>query len=114
MPKEPALDEVINIDDECTGAGKCHGCLKWCDNCGDVTHVCDMRIEGKRCDEHPMPPGWPELERMRRVAERRLYEAKCAAREASEEIERIADLENARRAYTKQVAEDERRTFLMQ
>lgn len=26
---------------DCPGPGKCHGCLSWCDNCGDVDMVCD-------------------------------------------------------------------------
>jgi len=25
----------------CPGAGKCHGCMGWCDECGDVAGVCD-------------------------------------------------------------------------
>jgi hypothetical protein len=27
--------------DDCPGEGKCHGCAKWCDACGDVDDVCD-------------------------------------------------------------------------
>ena len=37
------------FDDECPGKGKCHGCLKWCDECGDVDHTCDF----PDCDAHP-------------------------------------------------------------
>ncbi len=36
------------MSDECPGAGRCHGCLGWCDNCGDVARVCDAR----ECDSH--------------------------------------------------------------
>ena len=36
------------FDDECPGKGKCHGCVKWCDKCGDVDHTCDF----PDCDTH--------------------------------------------------------------
>ena len=35
----------------CEGQGKCHGALKWCDRCGDVSDVCDADV----CDCHPKP-----------------------------------------------------------
>ena len=35
-------------DPNCTGEGRCHGCLCWCDNCGEVSEVCDDRL----CDTH--------------------------------------------------------------
>lgn len=28
----------------CPGEGKCHGCMKWCDACGDVDDVCDAAV----------------------------------------------------------------------
>jgi len=37
--------------DPCPGAGRCHGCLKWCNTCGDVSDVCDFA----GCDAHPRP-----------------------------------------------------------
>jgi hypothetical protein len=30
-------------DEECAGAGRCHGCMCWCDVCGDVGDVCHAR-----------------------------------------------------------------------
>ena len=36
------------IDEDCPGEGKCHGCMDWCDQCGDVDEVCDA----DRCDAH--------------------------------------------------------------
>ena len=33
---------------ECSGDGKCHGCLKWCDSCGDVSATC----HAEECDAH--------------------------------------------------------------
>ena len=36
------------MDDECPGDGKCHGCLGWCDRCGDVGKVCNY----PDCDQH--------------------------------------------------------------
>lgn len=35
-------------DEECPGAGKCHGCMSWCDRCGDVDTTCDCEV----CDQH--------------------------------------------------------------
>lgn len=37
-----------DTDDECPGFGKCHGCMQWCYQCGDVDTVCDAA----RCDCH--------------------------------------------------------------
>lgn len=36
-------------DPNCTGEGNCHGCLCWCDNCGEVSEVCDDK---RLCDTH--------------------------------------------------------------
>jgi hypothetical protein len=47
MEREPEV--AGEGEDECPGAGKCHGCMCWCDRCGDVTAVCDG--EG-HCDQH--------------------------------------------------------------
>lgn len=38
--------------EECAGEGMCHGCLKWCNWCGDVGHTCEMK-RGE-CDCHPV------------------------------------------------------------
>ena len=40
-------------DDECAGAGQCHGCLKWCSKCGDVSRVC--HADTGMCDTHRPP-----------------------------------------------------------
>lgn len=42
-----AIDALLDESD-CPGAGRCHGCLAWCDRCGDVSKVCDAT----RCDKH--------------------------------------------------------------
>jgi len=35
--------------DECPGKGRCHGCMDWCDRCGnDARKVCDFA----ECDIH--------------------------------------------------------------
>lgn len=99
------------MSEVCAGKGKCHGCLKWCDNCGDVGHICDARVEGRRCDCHPMPPEWSKLTRRRRDAEHRLFLAKQQVRDIGSELDEISELEAARNAHTEQVAEDERRLF---
>lgn len=36
-------------DIECSGNGRCHGCLRWCVDCGDVEFTCD----DPECEEHP-------------------------------------------------------------
>lgn len=36
-----ALKKALGAPEDCTGEGKCHGALSWCDACGDVSQVCD-------------------------------------------------------------------------
>jgi hypothetical protein len=96
---------------ECPGEGKCHGCLKWCNECGDVDHVCDARLAFEPCDEHPVPPEWGELRDRRRAAEKKLYDAKQLEREALGELEAIVDDERARRHYGEQRYAEEQRMF---
>ena len=98
-------------DDECAGAGKCHGCLKWCADCGDVAHVCDARLRGERCDEHPVPPRWDTLRGFRAVIESQIAESKRVLRQAEADLSEIQDHENARRAYDRQMIEEDRRLF---
>lgn len=43
----------------CAGQGKCHGCLCWCDWCGDVKDVCDVEWP-HWCDTHKRYPEMPE------------------------------------------------------
>jgi hypothetical protein len=33
---------------DCAGMGRCHGCMVWCDSCGDVGAMCDAIF----CDRH--------------------------------------------------------------
>jgi hypothetical protein len=40
----------VNNDPDCPGAGKCHGCMCWCDVCGDVDTTCDS-VQGE-CSRH--------------------------------------------------------------
>lgn len=94
--------------DECPGAGLCHGCLKWCSNCGDVSHVCDARLDGQRCDCHPVPPEWSELRRQRGAAEKQIADGRRMAREGGEALLLVVDGEIARRAFDRQRAEEER------
>lgn len=39
------------MDDDCPGKGKCHGCIDWCDVCGDVG-VGDGVCDHFECDAH--------------------------------------------------------------
>lgn len=70
-----------SVSDECLGVDKCHGCLGWCDMCEDVKHVCDMRLRGELCDEHPVPPTWQVLAIARREALRHIEEGNRMVRE---------------------------------
>ena len=45
--------------DDCPGKGKCHGCICWCDWCGDVKDVCNAEWPGC-CDTHKRYPEQPE------------------------------------------------------
>jgi predicted metal-binding transcription factor (methanogenesis marker protein 9) len=96
---------------ECTGQGKCHGCLKWCSTCGDVGHICDTRLRGELCSEHPVPLPANVIRVERRVAERMIAEGRRMVREGEEVLAKVVDWENARRAYVAQMAEEERRMF---
>ncbi len=54
VPPRLEADESIPWEPECSGEGKCHGCLCWCTKCGDVANVCnaDVTAEVKQCDRH--------------------------------------------------------------
>jgi len=41
--------EVVLEEPGCPGRNRCHGCMKWCDECGDVEFTCDF----PDCDVHP-------------------------------------------------------------
>lgn len=43
--------------DDCAGAGKCHGPMKWCAVCGDVSKICDHPAA---CDAHVETTVGPE------------------------------------------------------
>lgn len=101
-------------DDACPGTGKCHGCMQWCDDCGDVKHVCDARLNFSPCDAHPIPPEWQELRKRRRDAEHKLLEAQRLEREARAELSIIKDDEAARAAYGKQLEAEENKLFNIQ
>lgn len=100
-----------SVSDECPGVDKCHGCLKWCSMCGDVAHVCDMRLRGERCDEHPVPPTWQVLAIARREALRHIEEGDRMVREGGSMLSRVVDDEKARRELDKQEAEFERKVM---
>jgi hypothetical protein len=48
------------VTEPCPGVGRCHGCARWCDDCGDVDTVCNspscmahhcVRCEAKLTDQ---------------------------------------------------------------
>lgn len=40
----------MSDDEDCPGKGKCHGCVCWCNRCGDVDLTCDS-VQGD-CSRH--------------------------------------------------------------
>lgn len=101
----------MNDEDDCPGAGKCHGPVNWCSTCEDVGDVCDARLAGQRCDAHPFPETWPMLRDARTVVEKKIAGAKESLREESTALEWIKEQERRRRVFDRQVAEEERRSF---
>jgi hypothetical protein len=57
-PPEPILLAPPMDPSLCTGEGHCHGPLKWCDYCGDVSDVCDVEWP-HQCDCHERYPEKP-------------------------------------------------------
>lgn len=99
------------MSDVCPGQGRCHGCVKWCNDCGDVGHVCDVRLEMERCDAHPMPPEQSAISARRKAAEHKLYEAQVMEREAQAELVEVHELQTARNAYIEQLVKYEAKLF---
>lgn len=97
--------------DECPGPGKCHGPRVWCDNCGDVRHICDARLRDERCDAHPIPPTPSEIAARRKAAEAKLAEGRRLIREGEAELAEAYEDARARKAYGEQMGALERELF---
>lgn len=82
------LDRDLN----CEGLDKCHGAMKWCDFCGSVAEVCDVRDAGLVCSEHPAFDSF-EVE-MKRVLE--ANRAAAQARRVAKDLEEAALLAEER------------------
>lgn len=39
---DPDEDLRISYTPVCTGEGRCHGCVAWCDECGNVSTMCNF------------------------------------------------------------------------
>lgn len=51
LARDDAISTAADNDDAqepCPGEGRCHGCRRWCNDCGDVREVC----EDVGCDQH--------------------------------------------------------------
>lgn len=59
IASDPEDEELREDLARCTGPGKCHGCLKWCTFCGDVSDMCDVTEWPHRCDQHERYPQRP-------------------------------------------------------
>lgn len=44
----PRENLCVRCQRDCAGDGRCHGCMGWCDYCGDVSRVCDSQT----CMQH--------------------------------------------------------------
>lgn len=94
--------------DACPGPGKCHGPLVWCDNCGNVRHICDTRLRDERCDAHAAPPTPGEIAARRKAAEAKLAEGRRLIREAEADLADAYEDACARRTYGEQMGALER------
>jgi hypothetical protein len=68
--------------EECPGQGACHGCVVWCDRCGDVGDVCSA----SRCDVHRCQ----ECNEIRRPQDRDHWTYVCEVCEAPDPIAMLA------------------------
>jgi len=100
---------AIYTEPECPGVGKCHGCLKWCNTCGDVAHVCDVRLRDERCDAHPVPESPERLRLLRREAEQMIRAGKQMLADGERQLAEVIEEERASREYLRQMAEVEER-----
>ena len=92
----------MNDEFYCPGSGKCHGCVVWCNACGDVEEVCDARLQGQRCDVHPLQPELDILDRRIQEARFRVLFAKNTLIELEAELETAQRMRASRLAYDKQ------------
>lgn len=74
-------------ESECPGEGRCHGCMVWCDLCGNVGHTCDY----PECDHHRR---LEELERDIKAAEKEAAQASSHCRRCELEIREWRDQGN--------------------
>jgi hypothetical protein len=99
--------------DECPGPGKCHGPRVWCDNCGNVGHICDTRLRDERCDAHPVPPTPGEIAARRKAAEAKLAEGRRIIAEGEAELMQVREDARARQAYGEQLDALKRELFCL-
>lgn len=122
-PADGPVEAVAHDEPECPGMGLCHGCLKWCNNCGDVDEVCDARLYGEKdgrdhgrperrarewCDCHPVPPPMWEVKNLIRNAEVKLMRARRDYEDAAKEMEAFKEIERSRKEMDRQLEELER------
>lgn len=69
------LLRCVEIVMTCTGPGRCHGRLQWCERCGDVLDVCDG---GEACEYHG------EEAQKRRIAKCRTWLDSLSAPDAAD------------------------------
>ncbi len=78
-----ASGRVNAPDEECAGEGRCHGCMSWCNSCGDVTTTCDSDDQehedgGTKCNQHRCDRCCKLLSRDDHDAERDAWKRWCA------------------------------------
>jgi hypothetical protein len=69
-------------EEACPGDGACHGCVVWCDRCGDVGDTCNA----SRCDVHRCQ----ECNEIRRPQDRDHWTYVCEVCEAPDPVAMLA------------------------
>lgn len=95
--------------EKCPGAGKCHGHMTWCADCGAVDSTCDSRLRGEQCDAHPVPPDMAAIRVIVAVAERKIEQAETDLRAGLHDLQKAHYLMQQRRRYDRQLAAEEER-----
>ncbi len=83
IDRQYAHGRVNAPDEDCSGDGKCHGCMSWCAVCGDVTTMCDSddtehEDGGAKCNQHRCDRCCKMLSRDDHDAERDAWKRWCA------------------------------------
>lgn len=85
--------------------------MKFCNECGDVKHVCDARLRHESCAEHPMPSDRGVTRAARRAAERMIFEGKRLVADGTSSLEAVVEAEQLAAEYGHQLVEQDRKEW---